>query len=119
MASPTKPKTKDKPAKAAKPGKPEEKAKKPKKAKEKDQAVEAAPAPVAEAPRPPADPRMKVVKKFEKRLLPKGPLRERRKELLARWNSGEDRGGVTLEELKSLLTDWRASQQKPSRKVTA
>ena len=120
MAAPNKSSSKDK-AKdkgKVKPPKPEAKVKKVKKAKE--QAAEATPAPVAapvaEAPRPPADPRMKVVKKFAKRLLPKGSLRDRKKEILNRWNSGDDRGGVTLEEVKSLLGDWRASQQKQPRK---
>lgn len=89
---------------------------KPKKEK-KDKAAEAASeAPkaekAAEAPRPAADPRLKVMKKFEGRFLPKGPLRERYKAIRQRWDSGEDHGGVTVEELRSLLTDWRASRQK-------
>jgi hypothetical protein len=62
------------------------------------------------APRPPADPRLKVLKKFHGKFLPKGPLRERLKALMQRWNSGEDHGGVTLEELKSLHDDWKASR---------
>lgn len=88
---------------------------KPKKEKKDKKAAEAE-APKAEkpveAPRPPADPRLKVMKKFQGRFLPKGPLRERYKAIQQKWDSGEDRGGVTLEELKSLLTDWRASRQK-------
>jgi len=61
-------------------------------------------------PRPPADPRLKVLKKFYGRFLPKGPLRERYKEIMARWDSGPDHGGVTYEELKKLLDDWRATR---------
>ena len=93
-----------------------------KKAKAPAEAAAAeAPAPKAEPakPRPPADPRLKVLKKFEGRFLPKGPLRQRHKELLTRWNSGDDHGGVTVEELKALLNDWRASREKPPRKVQA
>lgn len=66
----------------------------------------------AAPPRPPADPRAKVWKKFQGRFLPRGPLRDRYHALETRWNSGEDHGGVTVDELKSLLTDWRASRQK-------
>ena len=32
-----------------------------------------------------------------------------------RWNSGEEHGGVTVEELKTLLSDWRAEREKPSK----
>jgi hypothetical protein len=39
--------------------------------------------------------------------------------LMTRWSSGEDHGGVTLEELKSLYADWKASREKPPRKVAA
>lgn len=84
-----------------------EKAKKPK------QEAEAAPAAEEkkpEAPRQPADPRLKYVKKFHGRFLPRGPLRDRHKALFERWNSGEDHGGVTVEELKSLYTDWMADR---------
>jgi hypothetical protein len=89
--------------------------------KDKDKAAAAAAeAPKkVEAPRPPADPRLKVLKKFHGKFLPKGPLRERHKTLMARWNSGEDHGGVTVEELKSLLDDWRASRAKPSKAAKA
>ena len=38
---------------------------------------------------------------------------------MARWNSGEDHGGVTAEELKSLYEDWKAARAKPPRKVAA
>ena len=71
----------------------------------------------AEAPRQPADPRLKYVKKFHGRFLPRGPLRDRHTALFARWNSGEDHGGVTVEELKSLYEDWKASRQKPAKKA--
>ena len=67
------------------------------------------------APRPPADPRLKYLKKFHGKFLPRGPLRDRHKALMQRWDSGEDHGGVTVEELKSLLQDWRASREKPAR----
>jgi hypothetical protein len=70
-------------------------------------------------PRPPADPRLKVLKKFHGKFLPKGPLRERLKALMERWNSGEDHGGVTLEELKSLHDDWKTSRAKPARAAKA
>jgi hypothetical protein len=89
---------------------------KPKKEKEKDKAVAEVEAPKPKAPpppRPPADPRLKVMKKFKGRFLPKGPLRDRYRVILARWNSGEDHGGVTVDELKTLLADWRASREKP------
>jgi hypothetical protein len=65
-----------------------------------------------EPPRPPADPRLKVLKKFEGRFLPRGPLRDRYKAILSRWSAGDDHGGVTVDELKTLLTDWRASREK-------
>src|SRR5262245_1055369 len=113
-----KPKTKDNkpkdPKLEAKEAKAKEKAKE-KKAKDAAAAAEApaAPAPKeAPAPRPPADPRLKVWKKFNGRFLPKGPLRERLKGLKTRWDSGDDHGGVTLDELKALLADWRASRTK-------
>jgi hypothetical protein len=66
-------------------------------------------------PRPPADPRLKVLKKFHGKFLPRGPLRDRHKALMARWNSGEDHGGVSVEELKSLHSDWKAARAKPVR----
>lgn len=91
----------------------EVKPKKEKKAKDEASASEASKAEKpAQAPRPPADPRLKVMKKFEGRFLPKGPLRDRYKAIRQRWDSGDDKGGVTVEELKSLLADWRASRQK-------
>jgi hypothetical protein len=65
--------------------------------------------------RAPADPRLKVLKKFHGKFLPKGLLRDRHKAIMTRWNSGEDRGGVTLEELKALLSDWRGTREKPPR----
>ncbi|WP_165065533.1 hypothetical protein [Paludisphaera rhizosphaerae] len=93
------------------------KEKKPKEAK-----VEAEPVAEkkVEAPRQPADPRLKYVKKFHGKFLPRGPLRDRHTALFARWNSGEDRGGVTVEELKSLHADWMVSRQKgPKKAATA
>ena len=92
----------------------------PKPKKEKaPKAAEAAPvaaapaAPAAPAPpRPPADTRLKVWKKFKGRYLPKGPLRERLTALTTRWDSGEDHGGVTYDELKSLHNDWKTSREK-------
>lgn len=96
----------------------EEKPKKPKKeAAPKEEAavkVEEAPKPVA-APRAPADPRLKVLKKFKGKFLPKGVLRVRYAAIMARWDSGEDHGGVTVEELKTLLDDWRGTREKPPR----
>jgi hypothetical protein len=38
---------------------------------------------------------------------------------MQRWNSGEDHGGVTLEELRSLYDDWKASRAKPARAAKA
>jgi hypothetical protein len=111
----------DKPqAKAPKPEKGEGKAQKgdQKAGKSKGQADAAAEAPKAKPPappRPPADPRLKVIKKFHGKFLPRGPLRERHKTVMARWNSGEDHGGVTVEELRSLLNDWKASRKKSTR----
>ena len=66
------------------------------------------------APRPPADPRLKVLKKFYGKFLPRGPLRDRHKALMQRWNSGEDHGGVTVDELKSLYDDWKAARARKS-----
>ncbi len=68
-----------------------------------------------DAPKPAPDLRLRYMKKFHGKFLPKGPLRERHKQLMQRWNSGEDHGGVTVEELKSLYEDWKASRQKPSK----
>lgn len=75
--------------------------------------VEEAPKPVA--PRAPVDLRLKVLKKFHGKFLPKGVLRVRQAAIMARWNSGEDHGGVTVEELKALLDDWRGTREKPPR----
>jgi len=74
-----------------------------------------APAEPAVAPKAPADPRLKVLKKFHGKFLPKGVLRDRHKAIMTRWNSGEDHGSVTVEELKSLLSDWRGTREKPPR----
>ena len=115
---------KDKPAKPAPSGEAQSKPKQPKdkeKAKAKAEAAaekekEAAKEKekVKAAPRPPADPRLKVLKKFHGKFLPRGPLRDRHKALMARWNSGEDHGGVSFEELKSLHDDWKAARAKPA-----
>jgi hypothetical protein len=130
------PADKEKPAKAAKPAKEAKETKeakpahpgdaqaKPKKAKAAPDAAAAKEkeAPVEKpkpAPRPPADPRLKVLKKFYGKFLPRGPLRDRHKQLMARWNSGEDHGDVTLDELKSLLEDWRKARAKPVKAGTA
>jgi hypothetical protein len=114
-------KHKDKPK--AKPpaqgGQEKEKKAKPKPAAADAAAKEAAAAAEKEkpkpAPRPPADPRLKYVKKFHGKFLPRGPLRDRLKALMGRWSSGEDHGGVTVEELKSLYEDWKADRAKRRR----
>ena len=98
-------------AKEAAPSKPKEQKAPKADAGEAAPKAEKAPAP----PRPPADPRLKLLKKFHGKFLPRGPLRDRHKGLMDRWNSGEDHGGVSAEELKSLLDDWRASREKPAR----
>jgi hypothetical protein len=74
-----------------------------------------APAKAPTETRPPADPRLKVLKKFQGKFLPKGVLRDRYKAIMDRWNSGDDHGGVTVEELKALLDDWRSTREKPPR----
>ena len=84
--------------------------------KKEKAAAAAGEAAVAAPVRPPADPRLKVMKKLDGRYLPKGVLRERHTAILGRWNSGDDHGGVTVEELKSLLDDWRGTREKPPRK---
>lgn len=71
------------------------------------------------APRQPADPRLKFWKKFHGKFLPRGPLRDRFKAIEARWNSDENHGGVTVEELKGLLADWSAARAKPSKATAA
>jgi hypothetical protein len=38
---------------------------------------------------------------------------------MERWNGGEDHGGVTVEELKSLYTDWKTARERPARKKVA
>jgi len=84
--------------------------------KAKGEAQTEAPATQPEAPaRKPADPRLKLLKKFHGKFLPKGVLRERHKGIMDRWNSGDDHGGVTVEELKTLLDDWRGTREKPPR----
>jgi len=102
-------------AKAQKPDKGEGKAPKgePKPGKSKAPAEAAAEKPKpAPPPRPPADPRLKLLKKFHGKFLPRGPLRDRHKALMARWNSGDDHGGVTVDELRALFNDWKAGRKK-------
>jgi len=67
------------------------------------------------------DPRQKLVTRFEKRFLPKGPLRDRWKAIRAKWLADEAHTGVTLEELKSLKEDWRKARESKTRpaKTTA
>ncbi len=93
--------------------------KKDKKAKSAEQVppaeAPAAVAPIEEVPRVPADPRLKVLKKFRGKFLPKGVLRERHRAIMVRWDSGEDHGDVTVEELKTLLDDWKGTREKPPR----
>lgn len=71
----------------------------------------------AAEPKAPADPRLKVLKKFYGRFLPKGPLRDRYKAIMERWNSSPDHGGVTHEELKTLLDDWKATRTNRKRSL--
>jgi hypothetical protein len=97
-----------------------EKAAKAAKAAKEEAAAAALAAPVEkepEAPRPPADPRLKFMKKFHGKFLPKGPLRDRLKALMVRWDSGEDHGDVTADELKTLFNDWKTVRTKPERAV--
>jgi hypothetical protein len=69
----------------------------------------------AQATRAPVDPRVKLIKKFHGKFLPKGVLRTRHQSIMTRWDSGEEHGGVTVAELKSLLDDWRGTREKPPR----
>ena len=69
----------------------------------------------AQATKAPVDPRLKLIKKFHGKFLPKGVLRSRHQAIMARWDSGEDHGGVTVQELKTLLDDWRGTREKPPR----
>jgi type IV secretory pathway VirB10-like protein len=113
-------KSKEKPkAKPTHPGDDKAKKAKAKPAATADAAAEKAPAPEKPkpAPRPPADPRLKVLKKFRGKFLPRGPLRDRLKVLMQRWDSGEDHGGVTVDELRSLYDDWKTARAKPARAV--
>jgi hypothetical protein len=114
-------KPKSKPSAQAGQDKPKKPKDKPKPSAEETAAKEVAAAQEKEkakaAPRPPADPRLKFLKKFHGKFLPRGPLRDRLKVLMERWNSGEDHGGVTVDELKSVYQDWKASREKPARAV--
>ncbi|MBZ5637305.1 MAG: hypothetical protein LAO51_00960 [Acidobacteriia bacterium] len=95
----------------------EAKEKREKKAKAPAEAPAAAApkAPPPPSPRPPADPRLGVLEKFQGKFLPKGVLRDRYKALMERWDSGDDHGGVTVEELKALFDDWKGTREKPPR----
>jgi len=75
----------------------------------------AVPSDEARAPVTPADPRLKVLKKFHGKFLPKGVLRVRHKAIMDRWNNESERPGVTVEELRTLLQDWRGTREKPPR----
>jgi hypothetical protein len=87
-----------------------------KKAKASAEAPAAA-APKAPPPprRPPADPRLELLKKFQGKFLPQGVLRDRYNAVMERWDSGDDHGGVTVEGLKALLDDWKGTREKPPR----
>jgi hypothetical protein len=111
-----KPKPDQKPAKQAKPAKDAPAKDKAKKQPDPPAAAEAPTPKPPPPPRDPADPRLKFLKKFRGRFLPKGPLRDRWIEINTRWNSADDHGGVSVEELKQLLDDWktvRAKKRKP------
>jgi hypothetical protein len=114
-------KSKDKPKSKPSAQGAQDQGKKPKPAKPAKPAADAAAkeAPPEEKPKPaprlPADPRLKFIKKFHGKFLPRGPLRDRLKVLMGRWNSGEDHGDVTVEELKSLYEDWKADRAKRRR----
>lgn len=110
-----KPKSKPAPQGGQDQGKKEKKAKPANAAAEKDKAAAAEKEKPKPPPRPPADPRMKYIKKFHGKFLPRGPLRDRLTALMQRWNSGEDHGGVTVEELRSLHEDWKADRAKRRR----
>jgi hypothetical protein len=81
--------------------------------------TDANPTPVAEATpaakTTPPDLRLKVLKKFKGRFLPKGVLRVRHAAIMQRWDSGDNHGDVTVEELKQLLADWKGTREKPPR----
>jgi len=72
-----------------------------------------------EAVSKPTDLRMKLIRRFENRYLPKGELRDRWKAIRAKWLADETHSGVTLEELKTLKTDWQKAREarKPKTKV--
>ncbi|MEI7922625.1 MAG: hypothetical protein WCJ40_12020 [Planctomycetota bacterium] len=62
-----------------------------------------------------ADPRLKLIKRFEDRFLPKGVLRDRWKVIRAKWFADAEHTGVTLEELKALKVDWRTARESKTR----
>lgn len=100
-------------AKEAKEPKEAKAPKEPKEGKEPKEA-KAKEAPAA-PPRPAPDARLKLLKKFHGKFLPKGVLRDRHTAIMTRWNSGDDHGGVTADELRKLLDDWKGTREKPPR----
>lgn len=94
----------------------EPKEKKEKKAKAKaDDAQGDAPAAAPKPPPPPrqpSDPRVKLMKQLRSKLLPRGELRDRYKNILGRWDASGDHSGVTDVELKSLIADRKSSRLK-------
>jgi hypothetical protein len=57
------------------------------------------------------DPRLKLIKRFEARYLPKGALRDRWKAIRAKWYADAEHTGVTLDELKALKADWAKARE--------
>ena len=89
----------------------EKKGKKEKKSSVPTEAPVEAPQKAPAPPRAPVDPRLRVLKKFHGKLLPKGVLRDRFNALMLRWNSaGGDHGGVTVAELQSVLDEWKTAR---------
>jgi hypothetical protein len=66
-----------------------------------------------------ADPRLKLIKRFEDRFLPKGVLRDRWKVIRAKWFADAEHTGVTIEELKALKVDWRTARESKTRPAKA
>ena len=93
----------------------EAKGNKEKKAKAPAEAAAAAGPKVSPPPRPPSDPRLKLLEQFRGRFLPKGVLRDRYKALMQRWDSADDHGGVTVEELRALFEDRKSAREKSRR----
>ncbi len=100
--------------KAEKP-KVEAKEHKEKKAKPSAEATDADTPKPPPPPRMPSDPRIKILKQFHAKLLPRGDLRDRYRVLLQRWDSSEDHGGVTVNELQTLLNDRKSDRDNRAR----